>query len=98
MSSPKLGPSKVDRRSNTPPPPKRTNTPKPRDRTPLPRGNFRRQSYPSHYPVTWNNFRQQSYLPWEICPPFQHPSQMHKMHEMFNTNNLGPMRYWGPNV
>ncbi|PWA40198.1 transposase, Ptta/En/Spm, Transposase, Tnp1/En/Spm-like protein [Artemisia annua] len=86
-----------DTRSKTPPP-RQTNVPKPRPRTPLPRGNFRRQSYLSSFSVAWNNRRQQSYLPWEICPPFQHPNQMHEMHEMFNTNNFGPMRYWGPNA
>ena len=97
LSTPGLGFVKPNTRSKTPPS-RKTNAPKPRPMTPQPRSNFGKQGYPSNYLIAWNNSQQRSYLPWEICPPFQHPNQMQLMHRMFNTNNFGPMRYWGPNV
>ena len=97
LSSPEHGFVKRDTRSTTPPP-RKVNSPKPRSRTPLPRGNFRRQNHPSNFPVTWNDRPPQSYLPWEMCPPFSHPKLTQQMRRMFDSNNFRPMRYWGPDV
>ncbi|GJU16074.1 zf-CCHC domain-containing protein [Tanacetum coccineum] len=97
LSKPGVGFSKPNFRSKTPPP-RRVNNNYPRPKTPQPKRNVGRQNQPRGFPVTWNNFQRQSYMPWEMCLPFPHPNQLHQMQGMFSTNNFGPMRYWGPNV
>ncbi|GJZ92024.1 zf-CCHC domain-containing protein [Tanacetum coccineum] len=94
---PGVGFYKPNFRSKTPPS-RIVNNHYPRSKTPQPRRNVDRQNQPHGYPVTWNNFRPQSYMLWGMCPPFPHPTQMQQMQGMFGTNNFGPMRYWGPNV
>ncbi|GKC58425.1 zf-CCHC domain-containing protein [Tanacetum coccineum] len=89
---PGVGFSKPNFRSKTPPP-RRVNNNYPRPKTPLPKRNVGRQNQPHGFPVTWNNFQRQSYMPWEMCLPFSHPNQLHQMQGMFSTNNFGPMRY-----
>ncbi|GJU64547.1 zf-CCHC domain-containing protein [Tanacetum coccineum] len=92
LSKPEVGFSKVNLRSKTPPP-RRVNTNYPRAKTPQPKRNVGRQNQPRGFPVTWNNFPSQSYMPWEICLPFLHPNQLHQTQRMFSTNNFRPMRY-----
>ncbi|GJU32302.1 putative ribonuclease H-like domain-containing protein [Tanacetum coccineum] len=97
LSKPGVGFSKPNFRSKTPPPRRVINNYY-RPKTPQPKRNVGRQNQPRGFPVTWNNFQRQSYMPWEMCLPFPHPNQLHQMQGMFSTNNFGPMRYWGPNV
>ncbi|GJV19065.1 hypothetical protein Tco_1368085 [Tanacetum coccineum] len=97
LSKPGVGFSKQNFRSKTPPP-RRVNNNYSRPKTPQPRRHVGHQNQPHGFPVTWNNFPRQSYMPWEMCLPFSHPNQLHQMQGMFGTNNFGPMRYWGPNV
>ncbi|GKE44510.1 hypothetical protein Tco_1471794 [Tanacetum coccineum] len=97
LTKPRVGFSKQNFRSKTPPP-KRVNNNYSRPKTPQPRRHVGRQNQPHGFLVTWNNFPRQSYMPWEMCLPFSHPNQLHQMQGMFGTNNFGPMRYWGPNV
>ncbi|GJU60347.1 zf-CCHC domain-containing protein [Tanacetum coccineum] len=97
LSKPGVGFSKPNFRSKTPPPRRVINNYH-RPKTPQPKRNIGRQNQPRGFPVTWNNFPRQSYMPWEMCLPFPHPNQLHQMQGMFSTNNFGPMRYWGPNV
>ncbi|GJY19754.1 hypothetical protein Tco_0391245 [Tanacetum coccineum] len=97
LSKPRVGFSKPNFRSKTPPP-RRVNNNYPRAKTPQPKRNIGRQNRPHGFPVTWNNFPRQSYMPWEMYSPFPHPNQLHQMQGMFSTNNFGPMRYWGPNI
>ncbi|GKD71889.1 hypothetical protein Tco_1325979 [Tanacetum coccineum] len=97
LSKPGVGFLKPNFRSKTPPPRRVINN-YPRPKTPQPKRNIGRQNQPRGFPVTWNNFPRQSYMPWEMCLPFSHPNQLHQMQGMFSTNNFGPMRYWGPNV
>ncbi|GJV78425.1 hypothetical protein Tco_1510009 [Tanacetum coccineum] len=97
LSKPGVGFLKPNFRSKTPPPRRVINN-YPRPKTPQPKRNIGRQNQPRGFPVTWNNFPRQSYMPWEMCLPFPHPNQLHQMQGMFSTNNFGPMRYWGPNV
>ncbi|GKE64484.1 retrovirus-related pol polyprotein from transposon TNT 1-94 [Tanacetum coccineum] len=52
-------------RSKTPPP-RRVNNNYPRAKTPQPKRNVGRQNQPHGFPVTWNNFPRQSYMPWEM--------------------------------
>ncbi|GJZ90809.1 retrovirus-related pol polyprotein from transposon TNT 1-94 [Tanacetum coccineum] len=35
------------------------------------------------FPISWNNFPHQSYIPWEMCLLFSHPNQLHQMQRMF---------------
>ncbi|GJS12840.1 retrovirus-related pol polyprotein from transposon TNT 1-94 [Tanacetum coccineum] len=97
LSKPGVRFSKPNFRSKTPPP-RRVNNNYPRAKTPQPKRNIGRQNRSLGFPVTWNNFPHQSYMPWEIYSPFPHPNQLHQMQGIFSTNNFGPMRYWGPNV
>ncbi|GJR83936.1 retrovirus-related pol polyprotein from transposon TNT 1-94 [Tanacetum coccineum] len=97
LSKPRVGFSKPNFRSKTPPP-RRFNNNYSRPKTQQPKRHVGRQNQPHGFPVTWNNFPRQSYMPWEMCLPFSHPNQLHQMQGMFGTNNFGPMRYWGPNV
>ncbi|GKA66390.1 hypothetical protein Tco_0766198 [Tanacetum coccineum] len=97
LSKPGVGFSKPNFRSKTPPP-RRVNNNYPRSKTPQQKRNVGRQNQSRGFPVTWNNFQRQSYMPWEMCLSFPHPNQLHQMQGMFSTNNFGPMRYWGPNV
>ncbi|GJX08193.1 hypothetical protein Tco_0196125 [Tanacetum coccineum] len=97
LSKPGVGFLKPNFRSKTPPP-RKINNNYPRSKTPQPRRHVGLQNQPYGFPVTWNNFPRQSYMPWEMCLPFSHPNQLHQMKEMFGTKNFGPMRYWGPNV
>ncbi|GKA47425.1 hypothetical protein Tco_0740308 [Tanacetum coccineum] len=97
LSKPGVGFSKPNFRSKTPPPRRVINNYH-RPKTPQPKRNIGRQNQPHGFPVTWNNFPCQSYMPWEMCLPFPHPNQLHQMQGMFSTNNFGPMRYWGPNI
>ncbi|GJV49843.1 hypothetical protein Tco_1440055 [Tanacetum coccineum] len=94
---PRVGFSKPNFRSKTPPL-RRVNNNYPRPKILLPKRNVGRQNQPHGFLVTWNNFQHQSYMPWEMCLPFPHRNQLHQMQMMFNTNNFGPMRYWGLNV
>ncbi|GJV24376.1 hypothetical protein Tco_1377071 [Tanacetum coccineum] len=89
---PGVGFSKPNFRSKTPPP-RRVNNHYPRSKTPQPKQNVGQQNRPHEFPITWNNFQPQSYMPWGMCPPFPHPNQMHQMQGMFSTNNFRPMRY-----
>ncbi|GJT61970.1 zf-CCHC domain-containing protein [Tanacetum coccineum] len=76
LSKPGVGFSKPNFRSKTPPP-RRVNNNYPRPKTPQPKRNSGRQNQPRGFPVTWNNFQRQSYMSWEMCPPFVHPNQLH---------------------
>ncbi|GJU81427.1 hypothetical protein Tco_1283792 [Tanacetum coccineum] len=76
LSKPGVGFSKPNFRSKTPPPRKANNN-YPRSKTPQPRRHVGRQNQPHGFPVTWNNFPRQSYMPWEMCIPFSHPNQLH---------------------
>ncbi|GJU36636.1 retrovirus-related pol polyprotein from transposon TNT 1-94 [Tanacetum coccineum] len=97
LSKPGAGFSKPNFRSKTPSPRRVINN-YPRPKTLQPKRNIGQQNQPRGFPVTWNNFPCQSYMPWEICLPFPHPNQLHQMQRMFSTNNFGPISYWGPNV
>ncbi|GJU26404.1 zf-CCHC domain-containing protein [Tanacetum coccineum] len=92
LSKPGVGFSKPNFRSKTPPPRRVINNYH-RPKTPQPKRNIGRQNQPRGFPVTWNNFPRQSYMPWEMCLPFPHPNQLHQMQGMFSTNNFGPIRY-----
>ncbi|GJW18940.1 copia protein [Tanacetum coccineum] len=63
LSKPGVGFSKPNFRSKTPPP-RRVNHYRPK--TPQPKRNVGQQNQPRSFPVTWNNFPRQSYMPWEI--------------------------------
>ncbi|GJS46827.1 retrovirus-related pol polyprotein from transposon TNT 1-94 [Tanacetum coccineum] len=65
-------------RSKTPPP-RKVNNNYPRSKTPQPRRHVGRQNQPHGFPVTWNNFPRQSYMPWEMCLPSLHPNQLHQI-------------------
>ncbi|GJZ44520.1 zf-CCHC domain-containing protein, partial [Tanacetum coccineum] len=78
LSKPRFVFSKPSFRSKTPPP-RRVNTNYPRAKTPQPKRNVGRQNQPHGFPVTWNNFPRQSYMPWEMCLPFSHPNQLHQI-------------------
>ena len=98
---PSLKPKNVYPRPNTrpkTPPPRRTTYYRPRSRTPPPRRNNFGQNQSQGFRNSWNNFQSQNLVPWGMIPSFPHPNQMQSMHGMFNSNNFGPMRYWGPNV
>ncbi|GKD77372.1 zf-CCHC domain-containing protein, partial [Tanacetum coccineum] len=73
LSKPEVGFSKPNFRSETPPP-IRVNNSYSRNRTPQPRRNDGRQNRPYGFPITWNNFQRQSYMPWKMCLPFPHPN------------------------
>ena len=94
---PRVGFSKQSPRVRTSSP-RRVNHNYPRYDKVQPKRNFGRQSQSHGFPIYWKNFGNQSYMPWEMIPSFSHPNQLHQMQGMFNTNNFGPMRYWGPNV
>ncbi|GJU30686.1 hypothetical protein Tco_1174275 [Tanacetum coccineum] len=94
LSKPEVGFLKPNFRTTTSPP-RRVMNNYHRPKTQQPKRYIGRQNQPRGFPVTWNNFPRQSYMPWEMCLPFPHPNQMQGM---FSTNNFGPMRYWGPNV
>ncbi|GKB35652.1 retrotransposon protein [Tanacetum coccineum] len=66
LLKPGVGFSKPNFRSKTPPP-RRVNNNYHRPKTPQPKRNVGRQNQPHGFPVTWNNFQRQSYMPWEIC-------------------------------
>ncbi|GJX83265.1 hypothetical protein Tco_0332746 [Tanacetum coccineum] len=65
LSKPIVGFSKPNFRSKTPPP-RRVNNNYSRAKMPQPKRNVGRQNQPHGFPVTWNNFPRQSYMPWEI--------------------------------
>ncbi|GJT13489.1 retrovirus-related pol polyprotein from transposon TNT 1-94 [Tanacetum coccineum] len=65
LSKPRVGFSKPNLRSKTPPP-RRVNNNYPRPKIPPPKRNVGRQNQPHGFPVTWNNFQCQSYMPWEM--------------------------------
>ncbi|GJS06663.1 copia protein [Tanacetum coccineum] len=48
------------------PPPRRVINNYHRPKTPQPKRNIGRQNQPRGFPVTWNNFPRQSYMPWEM--------------------------------
>ncbi|GJT31131.1 zf-CCHC domain-containing protein [Tanacetum coccineum] len=81
LSKPGVGFSKPNFRSKTPPPKRVTNNYY-RPKTPQPKRNVGRQNQPRGFPITWNNFPRQSYMPWEMCLPFPHPNQLHQMQGM----------------
>nr|GEU38336.1 zf-CCHC domain-containing protein/DUF4219 domain-containing protein/UBN2 domain-containing protein [Tanacetum cinerariifolium] len=97
LLKPRVGFLKPNFISKTPPP-RIFNNNYLRAKTPQPKRNIGRQNQPHGFPITWNTFPRQSYMPWEKCLLFSHPNQLHQMQGMFSTNNFGPMRYWGPNV
>ncbi|GKC01873.1 retrovirus-related pol polyprotein from transposon TNT 1-94 [Tanacetum coccineum] len=66
LSKPGVGFSKPNFRSKTPPPRRVINNYY-RPKTPQPKRNVGRQNQPRGFPVTWNNFQRQSYMPWEMC-------------------------------
>ncbi|GKD89624.1 hypothetical protein Tco_1365131 [Tanacetum coccineum] len=86
LSKPGVGFSKPNFRSKTPPPRRVINNYY-RPKTPQPKRNIGRQNQPRGFPVTWNNFPRQSYMPWEMCLPFPHPNQLHQMQAL---TTLGP--------
>ncbi|GJY08998.1 zf-CCHC domain-containing protein [Tanacetum coccineum] len=65
LSKPGVGFSKPNFRSKTPPPRRVINNYH-RPKTPQPKRNIGRQNQPRGFPVTWNNFPRQSYMPWEM--------------------------------
>ncbi|GJU94469.1 retrovirus-related pol polyprotein from transposon TNT 1-94 [Tanacetum coccineum] len=65
LSKPGVGFSKLNFRSKTPPP-RRVNNNFSRPKTPQPKRHVGRQNQPHGFPVTWNNFPRQSYMPWEM--------------------------------
>ncbi|GJY06024.1 hypothetical protein Tco_0371964 [Tanacetum coccineum] len=65
LTKPGVGFSKQNFRSKTPPP-KRVNNNYSRPKTPQPRRHVGRQNQPHGFPVTWNDFSRQSYMPWEM--------------------------------
>ncbi|GJT11888.1 hypothetical protein Tco_0858930 [Tanacetum coccineum] len=77
-----LGFSKPNFRSKTPPP-RRVNNIYSHPKTPQPKRHVGRQNQPHGFPLTWNNFPHQSYMPWEMCLPFSHANQLHQMQGMF---------------
>ncbi|GJU64546.1 hypothetical protein Tco_1246381 [Tanacetum coccineum] len=89
LSKPGVGFSKPNLRSKTPPP-RRVNTNYPRAKTPQPKRNVGRQNQPRGFPVTWNNFPRQSYMPWEMCLPFPHPNQLHQIQGSLALTLLDP--------
>nr|GEX84649.1 hypothetical protein [Tanacetum cinerariifolium] len=97
LSKPKVSFSKPNLRLKTPPPSRVKNSYS-RNRTPQPRRNDGKQNRPHGFPITWNNFQNQSYMPWGMISSFPHPNQMQQMHGICNTNNFEPMRYWRSNV
>ncbi|GJX28793.1 zf-CCHC domain-containing protein [Tanacetum coccineum] len=97
LSKPGVGFSKPSFRSKTPSP-RRVNNNYTRSKSPQPRRSDGRQFRPHGFPTPWNVFQSLSYMPWEMITPFPHPNQMQQMHGMYNSNNFGPIRYWGPNV
>ncbi|GJY27704.1 retrovirus-related pol polyprotein from transposon TNT 1-94 [Tanacetum coccineum] len=62
LLKPGVGFYKPNFRSKTPPP-RRVNNHYPRSKTPQPKRNVGRQNQPHGFPVTWNNFQPQSYMP-----------------------------------
>ncbi|GJU50545.1 retrovirus-related pol polyprotein from transposon TNT 1-94 [Tanacetum coccineum] len=66
LSKPKVGFLKPNFRSKTSPP-RRDNSNYSRPKTPQPKRHAGRQNQPHGFPVTWNNFPHQSYMPWEMC-------------------------------
>ncbi|GKB71298.1 zf-CCHC domain-containing protein [Tanacetum coccineum] len=66
LLKPGVGFSKPNFRSKTPPPRRVINNYH-RPKTPQPKRNIGRQNQPRGFPVTWNNFPRQSYMPWEMC-------------------------------
>ncbi|GJV71095.1 retrovirus-related pol polyprotein from transposon TNT 1-94 [Tanacetum coccineum] len=69
LSKPGVGFSKQNFRSKTPPP-RRVNNNYSRPKTPQPRRHVGHQNQPHGFPVTWNNFPRQSYMPWEMYMPW----------------------------
>ncbi|GJY31441.1 copia protein [Tanacetum coccineum] len=65
LSKPRVGFSKPNFRSKTPPPRRVINNYH-RPKTPQPKRNIGRQNQPRGFPATWNNFPRQSYMPWEM--------------------------------
>ncbi|GJX24468.1 zf-CCHC domain-containing protein [Tanacetum coccineum] len=65
LSKPGVGFSKPNFRSKTPPP-RRVNNNYSRPKTPQPKRHVGRQNQPHGFPVSWNNFSRQSYMPWEM--------------------------------
>ncbi|GKE34744.1 copia protein, partial [Tanacetum coccineum] len=65
LSKPGVGFLKPNFRSETSPPRRVINN-YARPKTPQPKRNIRRQNQPRGFPITWNNFPRQSYMPWEM--------------------------------
>nr|GEU68360.1 UBN2 domain-containing protein [Tanacetum cinerariifolium] len=78
LSKPEVGFSKQNFRSKTPPPRRVINSYR-RSKTPQPKRNIGRKNQPNGFPVTWNNFPRQSYMPWEMSFPYPYPNQLHQM-------------------
>ncbi|GJZ08666.1 zf-CCHC domain-containing protein [Tanacetum coccineum] len=83
--------TKPKMRSKTPL--KRTNNPHPRSKTPQHRRDQGRQNYPNNNHSMWNYSQQPNFFPWGICPPYMYLNQMQPMQNMFETNNIRPMRH-----
>ncbi|GJX37422.1 zf-CCHC domain-containing protein, partial [Tanacetum coccineum] len=66
LSKPEVRFSKPNFRSKTPPPRRVINNYS-RPKTPQPKRNVGRQNQSRGFPLTWNNFQRQSYMPWEMC-------------------------------
>ncbi|GJV77778.1 zf-CCHC domain-containing protein [Tanacetum coccineum] len=91
LSKPRVGFSKQNFRSKTPPP-RRVNNNYSRPKTPQPRRHVGQQNQPHGFPVTWNNFPRQSYMPWEMCLPFLHPNQLHQLQGILHPKK----QLWNP--
>nr|GEU30003.1 hypothetical protein [Tanacetum cinerariifolium] len=78
LLKPRVGFSKPNLRSKTPPP-RSVNNNYSRSKTPQPKRHVGRQNQPHGFPVTWNNFSRQTYMSWEMCLPFSHLNQLHQI-------------------
>ncbi|GJS27282.1 retrovirus-related pol polyprotein from transposon TNT 1-94 [Tanacetum coccineum] len=98
LSKPGVRFSKQNFRSKTPPP-RRVNNNYSRPKTPQPRRHVGQQNQPHGFPVTWNNFPQQSYMPWEMFGKQAHAS--HKAKNLVSTTRcleLLHMDLFGPSA
>ncbi|GJX82491.1 zf-CCHC domain-containing protein [Tanacetum coccineum] len=77
LLKPEVGFPKPNSRSKTPPPRRVINNYS-RAKTPQPKRNVGRQNRLHGFPVTWNNFPRQSYMPWEIVTFSEHDSEITK--------------------
>ncbi|GKD44353.1 zf-CCHC domain-containing protein [Tanacetum coccineum] len=90
---PGVGFTKPTMRSKTPPPRRKKNS-HPRSKTPQPRRDQDRPNYSNTNHTMWNHPHQPSFTQCERCSPCMCSNQIQNM---FENNNFGPMKRWGPN-